>query len=154
MNLQENRLEDFLKYVKTELELSNFDKTEFGKSTVEYLQQLYALTNGNSITMNLLHNNVEKLIQNVPIVPLQESELVETYADVNDGNGTKITIMKHPRYEYVYKDPTDGKYYNDRGIGFKTKNGLVYYGSNGANISKVEIQFPYTVEPKIIDVDE
>lgn len=142
---------DPIQFAELELKLSGFSETEYGKAALEYIKQTYKLVNNDINGVRGLHKNIMGLIDQVPLAPLLEEEMRETETlDFHNGAYIKIFRKEHPRVPFVYQ--RDGKYYDDRAVGFVNEDGNVWYGSNGKYISRREITFPYFRREEIVKV--
>jgi hypothetical protein len=133
--------EHLRKYAKTELELSGFDQTEFGKTALKLLDDLADLTQGDAETMKQLCALLPRLIDCRPLTAITEEDFeTETYSE---GDRT-VEILRCTRYPHVYK--MDGKYYDDRAVAFRkvdsAESDRMYIYQSG-NSSKQEIALPY-----------
>jgi hypothetical protein len=133
--------EHLKKYAERELELSGFDQTEFGKTTLRLLADLAELTQDDLETMKQLCALLPRLIDRNPLTAITEEDFeVETYSE---GDHT-VEILRCTRYPYVYK--MNGKYYDDRAVAFRRVNSAesdrMYIYQTG-NSSKQEITLPY-----------
>ena len=142
---------DYLKkYAERELGLIGFDKTDFGKTLLQLLDNLSDLTEGDPFTMKQLGNFLPRLLDRMPISPITETDFEPEY----HGTNNEMIVMRCTRYPYVYKS-NDGKYWNDRAVAFKFKNAsesdiMFLYRPNG---SKREITLPYYPTMVIEEID-
>lgn len=139
------------KYAETELELTGFDKTDVGKTILQLLDELSDVTKGDASTMKQICGWLPRLIDGIPISPITEEDFKPEYYGNNNEN---LLVMRCTRYPYVYKS-NDGKYWNDRAVGFKFKNApetdiMFLYKPNG---SKREITLPYYPTMLIEELD-
>lgn len=146
MNLQ------MIEYAENELKLTGFDQSAFGKTALLYLNQLNEMAKGDPFLSKQLHDMIGTLINKEPISPLYEDELVEIEVyNPTDKGLEPIKRKQHPRCPYVYEE--NGKFFDDRGIGFQQADGSRWYGTNGPYVSKIEITFPYLRKEKTIFVN-
>ena len=136
-----NFSEHLLNYAKTELKITNFDKTELGDTILKFLEQSANITGNNSESMKQLANMLILLIDQKPISPITEEDFeVETHLE---GDRT-VEILRCTRYPYLYK--MDGKYWDDRAVAFRRANSAesdkMYIYQSG-NSSKQEVELPY-----------
>ena len=134
-------MSEFKKHLKEfaqkELELSGFDQTDFGKTTLTLLDNLADLSKEDPARMKDLLNLISRLIDKKVIAPLTEDDFPET----ND----QFPEARCQRYPYAYRT-LDGKYWDDRAIAFQlvdepNSNKMYLYQSE--NKSKQEIKLPY-----------
>jgi hypothetical protein len=131
--------EHLKKYAETELELTGFKETSFGKNAIELLENLADLTNGDPNTMKQLCEWLPRLVERIPISPITEKDFqLEEHGDIT------LDVWRCTRYPQVYKT-NDGKYWNDRAVIFKNPNStggeyMLLYRPGG---SKREITLPY-----------
>lgn len=147
--MQKEHYDNWKKYIESELKESGFDQSDFGKAVFQLLIETYKITNGEPLVMGQLLNIVSKLSQNLPITLITEKDFEDVSIKDGDNNVTVSVCKKFPS---VYKCPTDGNYYNDRGIAFVDSNGNKMYMSNGEHRSKVQIQLPYALQEKIVHI--
>lgn len=141
--------ENWLKYIKSELKASGFDKSKFGEKMLEYLTEMYIISEGRINVMEQLHEVTGRLMDNIPITAITEDDF--ELVDVKDGyNIVVVSVCK--KFPYIYRSPQDGKYYNDRAICFVDVNGNKMYMSNGQYRSTQEITLPYYVNEKIVNI--
>lgn len=141
--------ENWLNYIKSELKESGFDQSKFGEKMVEYLVEMYIISEGRINVMEQLHEITRRLMDNKPITVITEKDFVGT--DVKDGDNI-VVVDICTKYPYIYRSPQDGKYYNDRGVCFVDDNGNKMYMSNGQYRSTVEITLPYYLNEKIVKI--
>lgn len=138
------------KYAEKELELTGFDKTNFGKTLLKLLDDLAEVADNDTSTMKILCEWLPRLIDKMPISPITEDDFAPEY----NGPGGGASVMRCTRYPFVYKTG-DGKYWNDRAVGFKFKNSpapdiMFLYKKNG---SKREITLPYYPNTIVEELD-
>lgn len=133
---------DPIQFAELELKLSGFLETEYGKAALEYIKQTYSICNNDINAVRNLHKNIVGLVDQNPLSPLLEEELVMTETlEYSNGTYVKSFRKQHPRVPFVYE--RDGKYYDDRAICFVNNDGSAWYGQNGRHRSMREITFPY-----------
>ena len=145
--MQSEHFSNWKKYIETELKDSGFDQSDFGKAAFELLSETYKISNGEPLFIEHLLNLITRLSKNLPITLITEKDFKDV--PVMDGDRT-ILISTCTKFPYVYKCPSDGEYYNDRGIAFLDANGNKMYMSNGNYRSKVKIELPYAVNEEIV----
>jgi hypothetical protein len=143
---------DPIQFAELELKLSGFADTDYGKAALEYIKQTYKIVNDDINGVRNLHTKIMGLVNQVPLSPLLEEELVNTETlDFYNGAYIKIFRREHPRVPFVYE--RDGRFYDDRAVGFVNEDGNVWYGSNGKHVSRKEISFPYFRQEEIVKVE-
>lgn len=141
--------EIWLNYIKNELKESGFDQSNFGPILLDYVTEIYKMSNGQPNIMEQVHDMTRRLMENKPITEITEKDFHKV--DVKDGkNIVVVDVCK--KYPYIYRSPQDGKYYNDRGICFINENGNKMYMSNGQHRSTVEITLPYFLQEKFVNI--
>lgn len=133
---------DPIQFAEQELKLAGFADTAYGKATLEYIKQSYAMANNDINVVRNLFNNIIGLINHNPLVPITEDEFEPTeILEYMNGEYKKVIRSQHKRIPFIFK--LDGKYYDERAIAF-VQGENTWYGSNGENKSLREItEFPY-----------
>ena len=144
---------DYLKkYAETELALTGFDKTDFGKTVLQLLDDLSKLTDHDASTMKQLCQWLPRLIDRIPISPITE---IDFELEHPGQEHSQLNLMRCTRYPQVYQT-ADGKYWDDRAVAFRFANSpetdrMFVYRPNG---SKREITLPYYPNTKVEYLNE
>ena len=141
--------ENWLNYIKSELKESGFDQSKFGEKMLDYLVEMYIISEGKINVMEQLHEVTRRLMDNKPITVITEKDFHSV--DVQDGSNI-VVVDFCKKYPHIYRSPQDGKYYNDRGICFVDDNGNKMYMTNGQYRSTVEITLPYYLNEQIVKI--
>lgn len=139
----------WLNYIKTELKDSGFDQSKFGEIVLDYVTEIYKMSEGQPNIMEQLHDLTRRLIENKPITTITEKDFEPI--DVQDGQNI-VVVYVCKKYPHIYRSPQDGKYYNDRAICFVDVNGNKMYMSNGQYRSTQEITLPYYLQEKFVNI--
>jgi len=143
----------FFDRVKQEFDLLDLhDVQTLRPSSLEYLEEIYDISDGDPAAMFKYVGILVRLIDKMPLSNLYEHEMEEI--DVDNGDGTFVKQLRHKRYPHIWKS-NDGKYINDHGVVYvNQKTGdrqYRYLGEPGSqNSSAIYITFPYYPVEKII----
>lgn len=136
-----SKFKEYLKnYAQKELQLSNFDKTNFGKSTLTLLNDLADLCKDDPNSMKTMLELLPRLVDRIPIAAITEDDFPADFVIETDQ-----AIKRCARYPQVYQT-ADGKYWDDRAVAFQKANDhplskMYLYGSK--HNSKQEVTLPY-----------
>jgi len=132
-------------FATTELRRIGFLDIPIGETILTLLEQSSDISNDDPKVIKQIFAMLSKLIDNEVLSPITESDFVD------EGN----EIKRCTRYPYLYQSE-DGKYYDDRAIGFRKKdsntNDIMYIYQSG-NSSKQEVDLPYIPITKIELID-
>ena len=139
---------DYILYAEKELELNGLINTDVGKQMLQLLKTSWEFGQGNQLMPITVVDMLDRLNKKLPLLPLEEDGM----ALVHYENGPDR--MHHSRYYPVYQTE-DGKYYDDRAVGFIRDDGSIayFYGNSEYNSIK-EIQFPYYPKPQYVYISE
>lgn len=138
-------------YAKKELKLTNFDKTNFGKSAITLLEDVADLSKNDPSTMKSLIGLLIRLVDLQPLAPITEDD----FDNIEKDTDSNPPVSMCHRYPYIYRDK-DGKYWNDRAVAFidkKEPNNKMYLYQAVRN-SKQEITLPYYPKEVIDYIDD
>lgn len=139
-------------FAEKELELANLKDKKIGKVVLEFVSNLSKVTDGTPRTMLPILDSIRNIIEHRPITPITSKDFRPKKID----SGTKEDYILEvcERYPSVYKDE-DGKYYDDRAIGFTIENKsdlkIIFIYQNEIS-SKQEIQLPYFPTTEIVQL--
>lgn len=123
-------IDGVIEYSNRELELNGFSENEIGYFIIDTIIKLQKMFGNKPMLMKSTLKMMSDLIDKKPVSPITENDFENDWCT---------------RCEYIYKGK-DGKYYNDRAVGFKK----TYHDTDtmyicGENGSKKEITLPYVL---------
>jgi hypothetical protein len=128
-------------YAERELELTGFMATAFGKTCLQFLDDLADVAGEDPESMKTVTGMLTRLIDRRPLSAITESDFeTETHSE---GSRT-VEIERCTRYPYLYKQ--DGRYWDDRAVAFQREDsapGDRMYVYQSGNSSKQEVELPY-----------
>ena len=134
-------------YAERELRLIGFMNTEFGKTSLKFLEDLADIADNNPEIMKAICDMFPRLIDKKPLSEITEADF-ETES-FTKGNKT-VELERCTRYHYLYKH--EGQYWDDRAIAFKKEGGGpndIMYIYQGNISSKQQVALPYFPLDKI-----
>lgn len=129
-------MNDYIDYVKQELEYNNLIKSDVGKQILQLFETSYEFCDNNKLLVDNIVNMVTRLNKKLPLLPLEEDDMI--LYQPNEGPAHK----RHRRYFPVYQGQ-DGKYYDEQAILFVNEQGIEMYCYSSNYNSRIEIEFPY-----------
>jgi hypothetical protein len=139
-----------LEWLKNELQKTNLDQHDIGKSLIKFYEECLLSANDNDLILNNFKIMINRVFDQLPLSPLtgEPDEFKETIDP--EGN----VVLRNKRYDPVCSELNNNTlFYDDHAVIFFI-NGVRTMLYQGQERSRKQINFPYYPDPEIKITEE
>ena len=134
-----------LEWLKTELQKTNLDQHDVGKSLIKFYEDCLLTSNSNDLLLHNFKVMVNRVFDQLPLSPLTGAP--DEFKETTDPEGN--VILRNKRYDPVCSESNNNTlFYDDQAVAFFI-NGVKTYMYQGEHRSRQQITFPYYPDPEI-----